>query len=68
MSIQEIEKEIDIIKNMIRILNECLVIYQSEKLKDEFRTCAKDIEMCTKELERLLSIRDQKLNAAAKAQ
>jgi hypothetical protein len=64
---KDLEKEIAVVKNLIRILNECFAIAMSNKRKEEAKSCRRDIALCTQELNRLLSIREQQLNAAAKA-
>ena len=56
---KEIEKEIVIIRNMIDVLNRCLMISISRaKVRDSIKI-KKDIRVVKKELNRLLEVRDE---------
>ena len=48
-----VEREIEVVENIIRILNECLSISLKNKRKEEAKSTIKDIHMCKKELQRL---------------
>lgn len=56
---KEIDKEIVVLRNMIDVLNRCLMISISRaKIKDSIKT-KKDIKRVKKELNRLLEARDE---------
>ena len=53
-----VEREIEVVENIIRILNECLSISLKNKRKEEAKNTIKDIHMCKKELQRLKEQRE----------
>jgi hypothetical protein len=53
-----VEREIEVVENIIRILNECLSISLKNKRKEEAKSTIKDIHMCKKELQRLKEQRE----------
>jgi hypothetical protein len=56
--LKEIEKEIVIIRNMIDVLNRCLMISISKAEIREIIKTKKDIRMCKKELHKLIEAKD----------
>lgn len=57
-----VEHEIKVVRNIIRILNDCLAISMKHKRKEECKTIMKDINNCEKELNRLIGISEAKKN------
>jgi hypothetical protein len=53
----KVKEEIEVVENMIRLLNECLVISKRHKRKYEVKNIENDLEVCKAELKKLL---DQK--------
>jgi hypothetical protein len=53
-----VEREIEVVENIIRILNECLSISLKNKRKEEAKSTIKDIHLCKKELQRLKEQRE----------
>jgi hypothetical protein len=50
----KVKREIEVINNLIRLLNNCLVIAITHKRKDEIQEIRKDIALCKAELNKLL--------------
>ncbi|MBT2728364.1 hypothetical protein J7E63_15645 [Bacillus sp. ISL-75] len=61
---KDLEKEILVIKNMIDILNRCLMISITNARIRETINTRKDIKICKKELKKLLEARDEIGNVA----
>jgi hypothetical protein len=61
-----IEREIEVVENMIRILNDCLVIYMQNQKKRESIVVLNDIKMCKAELKKLLAAREAAQKEPAK--
>lgn len=59
--------EIEVLENMIRILNECFVLFMKEMHYKSAKNTLSDIQKCKKELKRLKeteSARDAEMDAA----
>lgn len=54
---KEVEKEIKVIKNLIRLLNECRTIAAAHNRLEEVESCTKDINTCKEHLQKLLEKR-----------
>jgi hypothetical protein len=57
---KEVEKEIKVIENMIRLLNECRNISLSNNRLEEVESCNNDIKTCKQHLKKLWEKREQK--------
>lgn len=57
---KDIEKEILVVENIIRLLKDCLAISRKNKRKEECKSTIKDIQLCENELKRLMNIRAAK--------
>lgn len=55
-----IEREIQVVENIIRLLNECLAISLKNKQKEECKSILLDMKYCKNELKRLIGIRAAK--------
>ena len=58
---KEIEREIEVIQNMIRLLNECRNIALTNKNILEVKACDKDIKLCKEHLKRLWEKREMEM-------
>jgi hypothetical protein len=56
---KEVEREIEVVKNMIDILNRCLFISLKNHRVREVKSTVKDIQLCKKELRKLIVARDE---------
>jgi hypothetical protein len=56
---REIEKEMQVIENIIRLLNECRNIALSNNRLEEVESCNKDIETCKQHLKKLWEKREK---------
>jgi hypothetical protein len=56
----DLEREIKVVENIIRLLRDCLAISIKHKRKEECRSTIKDIQKCEEELQRLIGIREAK--------
>jgi hypothetical protein len=55
MKASTIEREIEIVETIIGQLNQCLAIFYKRKKYKDFKETLKDIQMCKKELHRLMA-------------
>ena len=55
---KNINREIEVVENIIQLLNKCLVIAQSGRRQKEIASCKNDIRLCKKELNKLLKERE----------
>jgi len=55
-----LEREIQIVENIIRLLHDCLAISKRHNRKEECKSTLKDIKKCEEELQRLIGIREAK--------
>lgn len=60
---KELEKEILVIQNIIRLLNECLSIALATKNKVSEKECIRDIQLCKKELAKLIAAKERENGA-----
>lgn len=58
---KEVEKEIKVIENMIRLINECRNIALSNFQIEEIESCNNDIKTCKQHLKKLWEKREQKM-------
>lgn len=56
----DLEKEIKVVENIIRLLKDCLAISLKHNRKKECKSTIKDIQKCEGELQRLIGIREAK--------
>lgn len=56
----DIEREIQVVENIIKLLKDCLAISIRHKRKKECKSTLKDIKNCEEELQRLIGIREAK--------
>jgi hypothetical protein len=56
---RDLEKEIAVIENLIRLLKSCRTIAKNNNRIEEVISCNKDIETCQAELKKLLERRAQ---------
>jgi hypothetical protein len=56
---REIEREIKVIKNMIRLLNECRKIALANNRLEEVESCNNDIKTCKQHLKKLMEKREK---------
>lgn len=61
---KDIQKEIEAVENVIRLLNEYIAICITHSRKEEIKTTLKDIAMCKLELKKLVAIKEKDLEAA----
>lgn len=54
----KVNKEIEVVQNLIRLLNECLTIAVINRRKDEIHAIKRDIEQCKTELKKLIEQRE----------
>jgi prefoldin subunit 5 len=57
---KEIEREVQVIENLIRILNDCRNIALTNNRLEEVESCTNDIETCKQHLKKLWGKREQK--------
>jgi hypothetical protein len=50
-----IKKEIETIENIIKLLNQCYMMYRQTKNYEEAMQILKDIQVCKNEIERVLA-------------
>ena len=55
---EKIDREIEVLGNMIRLLKECFSIYIQSKQKEEAKRTLKDLEICRKELQKLIEAKE----------
>jgi hypothetical protein len=60
-----IEKEIEVVEKIIKLLKDCLAISLKHRRKEECKSTLKDIRICEIELQRLVLIRAAKEKATA---
>jgi hypothetical protein len=56
---RDLEKEIEVIKSMIDLLNRCLFISLKNNRIKEVKNTVKDIQLCKRELRKLILARDE---------
>ena len=54
MKASELEREIEVVNQILKQLNQCLVIFKKEKMKREINLTVADIYKCRIELKRLI--------------
>jgi hypothetical protein len=65
----KVKREIEVINNLIRLLNNCLVIAITHKRKDEIQEIRKDIALCKAELNKLMEqLKDEEKNLEGEAE
>jgi hypothetical protein len=56
---RDLNREIEVVENIIEILNRCLVVHKLEKQASSVVSCLNDIRLCKKELKRLKAEKEQ---------
>lgn len=60
---REVKREIEVVENMIRILNNCLVLYVRKNELRNIKNTLKDIQLCKKELKKLIAAKNVEVEA-----
>lgn len=60
---RNVEREIEVVENIMRLLNECLTISLKNKRREEAKNTMKDIHLVKKELNKLKAEREAALVA-----
>lgn len=55
-----VKKEVETIENIIKLLNQCYMMYRQSKNYDEAMQILKDIQVCKNEIERILAAGETK--------
>jgi hypothetical protein len=63
MKAAQLKREIEVVENLINQLNKCLAIYHKEKMYEEFRVTLVDIQICRKELHKLMAAKKAEMEA-----
>lgn len=61
---RDLNREIEVVENIISILNRCLEVHKLEKQATSVLNCLRDIRLCKKELRRLKAEKEQIRDAA----
>lgn len=56
---EDIQKEIDVLHAMIRVLNRCTVVFSKEKKIESLKNNLMDLAKCKSELKRLIDEREK---------
>lgn len=60
---KEIEREIEVVESIIKVLNRCLAVNLTEKQIENIKNNIRDIDFCENELKRLIEVREAALVA-----
>jgi len=58
---RDLNKEIEVVESIIEVLNKCLAIHKQENHHKQVLSCLDDINICKKELQRLIEERKMML-------
>ena len=61
---RDLNREIEVVENIISILNRCLEVHKLESKPKNVLSCLNDIRLCKKELRRLKAEKEQIRDAA----
>jgi hypothetical protein len=61
---KKVEREIEVLRHMIDLLNRCLIISLKNVKLSETKSILKDIQTCKKELNKLIKARDEQKESA----